>query len=159
MYLENKPEFDRTAKFWVEQYATPKSDTSKEDAVGRVCEMGFDREKFLLDYDIFKCDNEELKNFELYYSNNGLINKDAVDPFIGKLVAIIADPNVTFDYSNQLKRLQNVDLKLFQVITNLFKNWNDLKIKDRTLLDNNYIDVMNLFMNDLKEWKRTNRFN
>ena len=70
-------------------------------------EMGFDREKFLLDYDIFKCDNEELKNFELYYSNNGLINKDAVDPFIGKLVAIIADPNVTFDYSNQLKRLQN----------------------------------------------------
>mmetsp|Transcript_11073 Transcript_11073/g.16891 ORF Transcript_11073/g.16891 Transcript_11073/m.16891 type:complete len:204 (+) Transcript_11073:134-745(+) len=44
MYLENKPEFDRTAKFWVEQYASPKSDTSKEDAVGRVCEMGFDKE-------------------------------------------------------------------------------------------------------------------
>eukprot|EP00986_Skeletonema_menzelii_P003051 scaffold894_cov118-Skeletonema_menzelii.AAC.4 len=44
MYLDNKPEFDRTAKFWVEQYASPKSDTSKEDAVGRVCEMGFDRE-------------------------------------------------------------------------------------------------------------------
>jgi ubiquitin-conjugating enzyme (huntingtin interacting protein 2) len=44
MYLENKPEFDRTAARWVQQYATPKSDTSKEDAVGRVCEMGFDRD-------------------------------------------------------------------------------------------------------------------
>ena len=44
MYLENKPEFDRTAKSWVEQYASPKSDASKEEAVGRVCEMGFDKE-------------------------------------------------------------------------------------------------------------------
>ena len=42
MYLEDKAEFDRTAKFWVEQYATPKSDSSKEEAVLRVCEMGFD---------------------------------------------------------------------------------------------------------------------
>jgi ubiquitin-conjugating enzyme (huntingtin interacting protein 2) len=41
MYLENKPEFDRTAKYWVEQYATP---SNKDEAVDRVCEMGFDKE-------------------------------------------------------------------------------------------------------------------
>ena len=64
-------------------------------------------------------------------------------------------------YSNsiQLKRLQKVDTKLFQVITNLFKNWSELKIKDRTLLDNDYTDVVNLFIDELNEWKRTNRFN
>lgn len=40
MYTTNRPEFDRTAKFWTDSYAKP---SSKEDAVSRVCEMGFDR--------------------------------------------------------------------------------------------------------------------
>jgi hypothetical protein len=121
-------------------------------------EMGFDREKFILDYDVFKCQDDELKNFELYYSNKAIINKNAIDPFIGRIVAILADPNISFDYSSQLKRLQKVDTKLFLVITNLFKNWKDLKIKDKALLDDDYTDVMNLFINELNEWKRTNSF-
>lgn len=41
MYTKNRAEFDRTAKFWTESYAKP---TSKDDAIRRVCEMGFDRE-------------------------------------------------------------------------------------------------------------------
>jgi ubiquitin-conjugating enzyme (huntingtin interacting protein 2) len=41
MYISNRAEFDTTAKFWTENYAKP---TSKEDAISRVCEMGFDRE-------------------------------------------------------------------------------------------------------------------
>lgn len=42
MYMNNRPEFERTAKFWTESFAKP---TSKEDAIGRVCEMGFGREQ------------------------------------------------------------------------------------------------------------------
>lgn len=122
-------------------------------------ELGFDKEKFILDYNVFKCEEIELKNFELYYSNNSVINKNAIDPFIGRIVAILSDPNDSFDYSIQLKRFKKVDTKLFQVITNLFKNWSELKIKDRTLLDNDYTDVVNLFIDELNEWKRTNRFN
>ena len=44
MYLDNKSEFDRTAKYWVTMYATPKSEDSKDEAITRVCEMGFDKE-------------------------------------------------------------------------------------------------------------------
>ena len=44
MYLDNKSEFDRTAKYWVTMYATPKSEDSKNEAIARVCEMGFDKE-------------------------------------------------------------------------------------------------------------------
>lgn len=44
MYMSNREEFERTAKFWTESYAKP---SSKEDAVSRVCEMGFDRESAL----------------------------------------------------------------------------------------------------------------
>jgi ubiquitin-conjugating enzyme (huntingtin interacting protein 2) len=42
MYTTNRKEFDKTAKFWTETYASPKS---KEDAITRVCEMGFDRKQ------------------------------------------------------------------------------------------------------------------
>jgi ubiquitin-conjugating enzyme (huntingtin interacting protein 2) len=42
MYKNSRAEFDRTARFWTESYAKPKS---KEDAINRVCEMGFQREQ------------------------------------------------------------------------------------------------------------------
>lgn len=37
-------EFDSTAKFWTEMYATNKNNKKKDDAIARVCEMGFDKE-------------------------------------------------------------------------------------------------------------------
>ena len=40
MYTSDRKKFDSTAKFWTETYAKPHS---KEDAISRVCEMGFDR--------------------------------------------------------------------------------------------------------------------
>ena len=43
MYLDNRAEFDRTAKSWVKTHATPKSEDSKNEAITRVCEMGFDK--------------------------------------------------------------------------------------------------------------------
>lgn len=40
MYLNDKKKFDQTAKFWTETYA---KETSKDDVIARVCEMGFDK--------------------------------------------------------------------------------------------------------------------
>jgi ubiquitin-conjugating enzyme (huntingtin interacting protein 2) len=40
MYKTDRKKFEKTAKFWTDSYAKP---TSKEDAISRVCEMGFDR--------------------------------------------------------------------------------------------------------------------
>ena len=41
MYKTNMEEFKKTAKFWTDSYA---KETSKDDAVKRVCEMGFSAE-------------------------------------------------------------------------------------------------------------------
>jgi ubiquitin-conjugating enzyme (huntingtin interacting protein 2) len=38
MYKSNVQEFNRTAKFWTETYA---NESSKDDIVNRICEMGF----------------------------------------------------------------------------------------------------------------------
>lgn len=40
MYMSKRAEFDKTAQFWTNSYAKL---SSKEDAITRVCEMGFDR--------------------------------------------------------------------------------------------------------------------
>jgi ubiquitin-conjugating enzyme (huntingtin interacting protein 2) len=62
MYLENKSEFDRTAKSWVQQYATPKSENSKDEAISRVCEMGFDKESARKALEKFKWDEQAAVN-------------------------------------------------------------------------------------------------
>mmetsp|Transcript_27536 Transcript_27536/g.56657 ORF Transcript_27536/g.56657 Transcript_27536/m.56657 type:complete len:154 (+) Transcript_27536:165-626(+) len=43
MYMRDKAEFDKTAKFWTEMYASTKMNGKKEECISRVCEMGFDR--------------------------------------------------------------------------------------------------------------------
>jgi ubiquitin-conjugating enzyme (huntingtin interacting protein 2) len=40
MYLKNRAEFDRTARYWTASKAKP---IDKEGAILQVCEMGFDR--------------------------------------------------------------------------------------------------------------------
>jgi ubiquitin-conjugating enzyme (huntingtin interacting protein 2) len=44
MYLNKRDEFNQTAKFWTDMYAQPQTDSKNDEAVTRVCEMGFDRE-------------------------------------------------------------------------------------------------------------------
>jgi ubiquitin-conjugating enzyme (huntingtin interacting protein 2) len=41
MYMDKRKEFDQTAKFWTETYA---KESSKDDAIDRVCAMGFDKD-------------------------------------------------------------------------------------------------------------------
>uniref|UniRef100_A0A7S2UZ31 E2 ubiquitin-conjugating enzyme n=1 Tax=Fibrocapsa japonica TaxID=94617 RepID=A0A7S2UZ31_9STRA len=42
MYLSDRPTFENTARFWTETYASDRGEESKDDAIGRICEMGFD---------------------------------------------------------------------------------------------------------------------
>mmetsp|Transcript_24195 Transcript_24195/g.40066 ORF Transcript_24195/g.40066 Transcript_24195/m.40066 type:complete len:196 (-) Transcript_24195:1117-1704(-) len=41
MYLNDRDNFNQTAKFWTDTYA---KETNQEDAIQRVCDMGFDRD-------------------------------------------------------------------------------------------------------------------
>lgn len=121
-------------------------------------ELGFEREKFTTDFDVFKCTETELNELERSYKVINKINTNTVDAYIGRLVSIIADPNENFDYDKYLHRLKNIDSKLFLTICNLFDNWEKVKIENRTILDEDYISVLNVFIGELNTWKRTNAF-
>eukprot|EP00560_Eucampia_antarctica_P000976 CAMPEP_0197836942 /NCGR_PEP_ID=MMETSP1437-20131217/30544_1 /TAXON_ID=49252 ORGANISM="Eucampia antarctica, Strain CCMP1452" /NCGR_SAMPLE_ID=MMETSP1437 /ASSEMBLY_ACC=CAM_ASM_001096 /LENGTH=194 /DNA_ID=CAMNT_0043443547 /DNA_START=23 /DNA_END=607 /DNA_ORIENTATION=+ len=62
MYKNDKQNFDRTAKFWTEMYA---KETSKDDAVGRVCDMGFDPESAKIALEKYGWDETAAVNYLL----------------------------------------------------------------------------------------------
>ena len=66
MYLDDKPEFDRTAKFWTEMYAKSSGGnggkSKEETAIDKVCEMGFDRESARNALEKHKWDEEAAVN-------------------------------------------------------------------------------------------------
>lgn len=41
MYKTDRDNYDRTAKFWTDTYA---KETSSDDAIARICDMGFSKD-------------------------------------------------------------------------------------------------------------------
>jgi len=120
-------------------------------------ELNFDREKFLLDYNEYKCTRDELAMLKKYYKNGSTVNLQAVDAYIGRLVSIFADPNDTFDYSRDLNELKKIDLLLYQIIERLFTHWKEVKIEDRKVFEDDYHTVTFNFHENMKKWISHNR--
>lgn len=120
-------------------------------------ELGFERENFLLDYHLYKSSDEEINQFKRFYKIGNKINVSAVDPFIGRVVSILADPNDTFDYSNDLEKLKNIDPLLFQIVERLINHTKELKVENREFLDDDYLTVIGNFFENLKKWITHNK--
>ncbi len=120
-------------------------------------ELGFERQKFIQDYFEYKCTTEELRNFEKSYRTGKKINLEAVDPYIGRLVAILCDPNDKFNYSNELKRLRKVDDLLYRIIERLINHTKEIKLVDRKPFEDCYRTVSGNFYNNLKVWATQNK--
>ncbi|GGF28019.1 hypothetical protein [Flavobacterium limi] len=119
-------------------------------------EMGFDRKLFIADYNLYKITNEEIQQFESFYRNEQEINLSLVDPYIGRIVAIIADPNDNFDYTADLMRLKQIDSELFEIIKKMFDHWKEIKLDDRKIWDDDYRTVTFNFYEDIKKWMSNN---
>lgn len=119
--------------------------------------MGFKREKFLFDYDIHKCPNDVLFTLKTNYWQGTRINPKAVDLYIGKLFAILADPNDSFDYSVQSNTLKKIDPMLYQITLDMIEYWNKIKIENRQIIDDDYHSVLFEYYDNMKKWITKNR--
>jgi len=119
-------------------------------------EMGFDRKLFIHDYNLYKVTNDEIQQFERFYRNEKEINLSLVDPYIGRIVAIMADPNDTFDYTANLMRLKQIDSELYEIIQRMFDHWKEIKLDDRKIWDDDYRTVTFNFYEDIKKWLSNN---
>lgn len=123
--------------------------------------MGFDREQFLLDYHEHKCSDNELSQIKKHYRSGKKLNLSAVDFFLGKVFAVLADPNPTLNYTLQKQELKRVDSFLFSITEKLFNNWHKVNLESTepspTLLNYSYQDVAASYYQDLKQWITLNK--
>lgn len=122
-------------------------------------DLGFEREKFILDYYEHKFNKYELDLLKLNYKINNNINPEAVDFFVGKLIAILADPNDNFDYSNELKELKSIDSILYEANEQMILHWKKIKVENRELFEDDYHSVLFEYYQNLESWIKVNNLN
>lgn len=120
-------------------------------------EMGFDREKFLLDYHEDKCLESEIVQLKRYYKTGKKLNFSIVDNYLGKLFAILADPNPNFTYSSQKEQLQKIDPFLFAATKKMVSQWKKVELSGGNGLSNTYHEVVFSYYQDLKKWVSLNK--
>ncbi len=120
-------------------------------------DLGFNRTKFISDYNVNKCNIDELNTLRKLYRTGKFINSKAFDFYIGKLISILADPNPNLDYSSQIKALKKIDSLLFQIVDETVKHWKQIKIDEREIFDDDHRSVITEFYEKMKKWISINK--
>jgi len=111
--------------------------------------LGFDKSKFISDYNSHKCTEAEISSLELLYRN---LNYLSLDTHVGKLFAVLCDPNPELDYSTAKVRLSKLEPELYRIANNLVEQWKLTEI-------DNYRPVVTEFIANLEKWiKRKQRY-
>ena len=114
-------------------------------------DLGFEKNEFLLDFETFKCNKEELNNLKMQFSFFGKINPNAIDFFIGKLIAMLCDPNKNNNYYDELLEFETLDSELYKIVYKLVDNAKGFDIEKNDFL-NSYRDISSVFYENLKKW-------
>jgi hypothetical protein len=114
-------------------------------------DLGFDRKKFIQDYHIRKIGEEFTEELRKNYREYGIILAENADVFIGKLFAVLADPNKDFDYSKDLEELRKIDPVLFEINKKLFDSWLETPLGD-------YHSILIDYYDEMVVWESNNIF-
>ncbi len=105
-------------------------------------EMGFDREKFLLDYHTDKCLDSEVSQLKRFYRTGKKLNFTIVDNYLGKLLAMFADPNPAFTYTSQREQLKKIDPFLYSATLKMVNQWKKVELSGGNGVSNTYHEVV-----------------
>lgn len=117
-------------------------------------ELGFDKNKFTIDYLESKLTTNDVASLRLLYKS---VDYLASDRYIGKLIAALADPNPEFDYSQQLIHLRKFDPHLFDITYKMVERWKLTKFENLSVLEDNYNTVIWEYYLELEKWIRKKR--
>lgn len=110
-------------------------------------ELGFEKSKFISDYNQHKCTEAEISSLEMLYRN---LNYFCLDTHLGKLFAVLCDPNPELDYSLAKVRLRKLEPKLFHIASHLVEQWKQTEI-------DNYRTAVTEFIANLEKWVKHKR--
>lgn len=118
--------------------------------------LGFRQEKFLFDFYDYKCTEFEINDLSRSYKIGNKINTNTVDFYVGKLVAILCDPNIENDYKNPLTIFKKLDAKLYSIIEKLIEDTKSYNLNNVDIFVS-YRDISNDFYSNLITWMRNNK--
>jgi len=114
-------------------------------------ERGLDERLFLLDFDEHKCTPSELLLLKGNFRIGKAINPKAVDYYIGKLVAMLCDPNALHDYLNPIAEFKKMDAELFRIVDQLVIETKEYDIDNDDIFVS-YRDISQKFYSELGSW-------
>lgn len=119
-------------------------------------ERGFDRTKFLLDYTTFKTEPGFLNQIGRYYKNGKHYSLSSIRNFIGKYFAFKCDPNLDFNYQNELNQLKKIDPQLYRIVEQYFLQWEGYDFTDDEFSE--YREINHSLYSSLKPWLNGKNF-
>lgn len=120
-------------------------------------DLGFDRRKFIRDYDHYKCTLQEVDQIKKYWKQGPTYNAQAIEFYLEKYFAAKACPNEAFDYEESLKALNQLDEKLFSIQEKLIKRWTAMKIDSKDTLQDDYKMIAGDYIDEMKDWVKSKR--
>ena len=122
-------------------------------------ELGFDKKKFIMDYDVNKCTKGEIKQLKDNFKINGSIYYGAgIDFYLAKYIAVKSDPKQHINYPKSLQELKNLDSKLFGVLEKCVVDWNKMPLIKENIMDEDYLSIATDFFESLSEWTEGKTF-
>jgi hypothetical protein len=120
-------------------------------------ELGFDRTKFIHDYEKHKFTNHHAEIIEKYWKAGEHYNAQIIEFYLDRYFAAKACPNDEIDYSTNLNKLKKLDKHLFQINEKLIKRWKAMEIE--TVSENaetdNYITIAEDYISEMKNWVKS----
>lgn len=115
-------------------------------------ELGFDKKKFITDYDMNKCTKSEIKQLKDNFKIRGSYYTEAVDFYIGKYISIKADPKQHIHYPKSMVELKKLDSKLFGILEKCIEDWKKMPLEKENIWDDDYGSISYDFYKSLSDW-------
>jgi hypothetical protein len=112
-------------------------------------EMGYENRFFISDYNEIKMDDKKLDALLSRYRVNGVYDKEAVDFFIGKFIAMKSCNNKSFKYYKYFKAFQKLDKRMHKLLSEFWSDWTTYDFQND---NDNYNEILEYFIEDLNGW-------
>ncbi len=121
-------------------------------------ELGFEKKKFISDYDVNKCTKSEIQQIKNNYKIRGKHNGEAIEFYIAKYISIKSDPKQHINYPKSLAELKTIDSKLFGILEKCIAEWKEMSLESKNFGDANYRTISFDLYQSLSDWTENKTF-
>ena len=120
-------------------------------------ERGYEKKKFVVDFEIPKFNNEKLAKAKIAKKNPRKYIIDFADGFIGSLFSMFFDCNIDLNYEHYYRDFKNLDRSLFAIVEKSVYEWDDIELSGGQDIYLQCVSWAASFYESLKPWITTNR--